>query len=601
MESCLPTNDLAKPFALLTHHHRHTRLDDSRFLVADLLQRRAQVLLMIHIDGGDDGDKRCDDVRRIEATAHTGFQHRDIHRPLGEREEGHDRRHLEERRLGLGDEGLDALIQRTNLLVRDTRSVESDALMETMDVRGRVQTHLHPLFLEDGRKGCTHRSLAVRAGHVHISHAKVRISHLVEKAKGPLQAGLDPEAMHAEQALQYVFCRHVISLSDKRIKGPVRHGAWKLNVRRSFMKRNPKRVLLGMSGGVDSSVAAALLVEEGYEVIGITMKTYRYEDVGGNVGNDSSCCSLDGINDARRVAMQLGIPHYVVDFSGTFREHVIDPFINEYMSGRTPNPCVQCNIHIKWAEMLRKADSLGAEFIATGHYAHIRFDDSRGRYMLSRGGDTRKDQSYALWGLPQEALSRTLFPLSRYSKEQSRQVAERVGLTVAKKKESYEICFIPDNDYNRFLRDNVRDLDASVRGGDVVLDDTVIAKHDGYPFYTVGQRRGLGIAHEEPLFVLNVLSDTNTLVVGTEEKLLHAHLRAKEVNLIGRGDLSVPEELTVKIRYKDEGARAVCSLDERGELTVDFLEPRRAITPGQSLVMYDGDDVIGGGIISERW
>ncbi|MFM7774603.1 MAG: tRNA 2-thiouridine(34) synthase MnmA [Candidatus Kapaibacterium sp.] len=367
------------------------------------------------------------------------------------------------------------------------------------------------------------------------------------------------------------------------------------------MKRNPQRVLLGMSGGVDSSVAAALLVEEGYEVIGITMKTYRYEDVGGNVGNDSSCCSLDGINDARRVALQLGIPHYVVDFSGTFREHVIDPFINEYMSGRTPNPCVQCNIHIKWAEMLRKADSLGAEYIATGHYAQIRFDEDRGRHMLSRGDDMRKDQSYALWGLPQEALSRTLFPLSHYTKERSREVAARVGLNVAAKKESYEICFIPDNDYNRFLRDNVPDLDASVGGGDVRLDGKVIAHHDGFPFYTVGQRRGLGIAHEEPLFVLNVLADSNTLEVGTEEKLLHSHLRATDVNLIGRGDLSEAEELTVKIRYKDEGARARCRIVSDGSLLIDFLEPRRAITPGQSVVLYDGNDVIGGGIIAERW
>jgi tRNA-specific 2-thiouridylase len=367
------------------------------------------------------------------------------------------------------------------------------------------------------------------------------------------------------------------------------------------MKRNPKRVLLGMSGGVDSSVAAALLVEEGYEVIGITMKTYRYEDVGGNVGNDSSCCSLDGINDARRVALQLGIPHYVVDFSSTFREHVIDPFINEYMSGRTPNPCVQCNIHIKWAEMLRKADSLGAEFIATGHYAHIRFDESRERFVLSRGDDTRKDQSYALWGLPQEALSRTIFPLSQYTKEESRQVAERVGLSVAKKKESYEICFIPDNNYNRFLRDNVPALDENVRGGDVILGEKVIAKHEGFPFYTVGQRRGLGIAHEEPLFVLNVLSETNTLEVGTEDKLLHSHLRATGVNLIGRDNLNKPEEFTVKIRYKDEGAQALCSTDSNGDLIINFNEPRRAITPGQSVVMYHGNDVIGGGVIAERW
>ncbi|MBL7997557.1 MAG: tRNA 2-thiouridine(34) synthase MnmA [Candidatus Kapabacteria bacterium] len=367
------------------------------------------------------------------------------------------------------------------------------------------------------------------------------------------------------------------------------------------MKRNSKRVVVGMSGGVDSCTAAALLVEQGYEVIGITIKTYKYEDVGGNVGNDSSCCSLDGINDARKVALQLGIPHYVVDFTEPFREKVIDYFVDDYMDGNTPNPCVQCNRHIKWAEMLRKADSLGAEFIATGHYARIRKDETSGRYILSRGNDNKKDQSYALWGLSQESLSRTIFPLAEMTKEESRAVAERVGLPIARKKESYEICFIPDNDYNRFLRDNVENLDAQVDGGDIVLDGEVIGKHTGFPFYTIGQRRGLGVSHHEPLFVLNVIQETNTLVVGTEEKLLHSHLRANDVNIIKYDSLRDPREFTVKIRYKDDGAPALCHIGDDGLLKVDFLEPRKAITPGQSVVLYEGLDVVGGGVIHERF
>lgn len=365
------------------------------------------------------------------------------------------------------------------------------------------------------------------------------------------------------------------------------------------MKRNPNRVIVGMSGGVDSSVVAALLVEQGYEVIGITIKTYRYEDVGGNVGNDSSCCSLDGINDARRVCMKLGIPHYVVDFSEAFREHVIDYFIDDYMEGNTPNPCVKCNRTIKWREMLKKADALGAEYIATGHYAHIRRDEETGRYYLSRGQDTKKDQSYALWAVEQELLARTLFPLAGYVKEESRQEALRHGLSIASKGESYEICFIPDNNYGRFLRDNAEEA-TTLEGGDIVLDGKVIGKHQGFPFYTVGQRKGLGVSHHEPLFVLNVLPDSNTVEVGTADKLLHRGLVAHTVNMMKYSSLPEPVELTVKIRYKDEGAPAVCSTLPDGTLRIEFAEPRRAITPGQSVVLYEGDDVVGGGII-EKW
>ncbi|MCE2755080.1 MAG: tRNA 2-thiouridine(34) synthase MnmA [Ignavibacteriae bacterium] len=363
------------------------------------------------------------------------------------------------------------------------------------------------------------------------------------------------------------------------------------------MKRNPKRVLVGMSGGVDSSVAACLLHEQGYEVIGITIKTYRYEDVGGNVGNDSSCCSLDGINDARRVCNALGIPHYVVDWSERFKEEVIDYFVEDYLAGNTPNPCVKCNRLIKWGEMLRKADMLGAEWIATGHYANIRKDPATERYVLSRDSDNIKDQSYALWGLKQEHLSRTLFPLTGYTKDRSRADAERFGLTIAKKPESYEICFIPDNDYKRFMRDMVPNLEERAGKGDIVMEGEVIGSHQGYHGFTVGQRKGLGISHPEPLYVLDVLADSNTVLVGTEEHLLSKELVAHSINLIKYAEIDGTKTFTVKIRYKDEGAPADCTMLPDGTLHVKFHEDRKAITPGQSIVLYEGNDVIGGGII----
>ncbi|MBU3741049.1 MAG: tRNA 2-thiouridine(34) synthase MnmA [Candidatus Kapabacteria bacterium] len=364
------------------------------------------------------------------------------------------------------------------------------------------------------------------------------------------------------------------------------------------MRTDPNRVIVGMSGGVDSSVAAGILVEQGYACIGITIKTYRYEDVGGNVGNDSSCCSLDGINDARRICMQLGIPHYTVDFSETFRANVIDYFIDDYMAGNTPNPCVRCNRTIKWREMLRKADSLGAEYIATGHYAMIMHDEQSGRRWIRRSPDAAKDQSYMLWSVEQELLGRTMFPLAGFTKPESRSEAERLGLDIAAKGESYEICFIPDNDYRRFLRDNVDDINDRVGSGPIILDGKVIGTHEGYPFYTVGQRKGLGVSHAEPLYVLNVLPQENAVVVGTEEKLYHRRLTAGDVNLQKYANLREPRQLMVKIRYKDAGCMATCHTDEDGTLHVEFAEPRPAITKGQSVVLYEGDDVVGGGIIT---
>lgn len=360
-----------------------------------------------------------------------------------------------------------------------------------------------------------------------------------------------------------------------------------------------QRVVVGMSGGLDSSVAAALLVEQGYEVIGITIKTYKYEDVGGNVGSETSCCSLDGINDARRVAAALGIPHYVYDFTETFGEEIIDYFKDAYVAGDTPNPCVMCNRKIKWAEMIRRADALGADFISTGHYARLRQEN--GRYILSRGLDKSKDQSYALWAVTQESFARTLFPLADLTKPESREIAHRFNLPVAGKRESYEICFIPDNDYRRFLKENVDGLEEKVAGGDIVRDGEVIGTHEGYPFYTVGQRRGLGISTGEPMFVIGVYPETNQIEVGTPDQLEHRGLTADTLNLIKYENLDEPRRLIAKIRYKDDGTEALCRTLPDGTLDVLFDEPRRAITKGQSVVLYEGDDVVGGGVITGHY
>jgi tRNA-specific 2-thiouridylase len=326
------------------------------------------------------------------------------------------------------------------------------------------------------------------------------------------------------------------------------------------------------------------------------MKTYDYMEVGGIPVNESNCCDLKAVTDARAVADKLGFPHYVVNLREEFSDIVIQNFIDEYLSGRTPNPCVICNRKIKWGAMLEKAEELGAHFIATGHYARVRYDEQRKRYILSRGKYAEKDQSYALWAVMQEALSKTMFPLGGLTKPEVRQLAEHYGLINARKQESFEICFVPDDNYVRFLNEHIPNLQERVSNGDIVQDGKVVGKHNGYPFYTIGQRRNIG-AHKQKMYVTAIDSKTNTIKIGQDAKLHHRTLIADQVNWSGIAGLEGNMRVQAKVRYKDEGTDALVSLEESGKIRVTFDQPKRAITPGQSVVVYDGEDLLCGGVI----
>jgi tRNA-uridine 2-sulfurtransferase len=358
------------------------------------------------------------------------------------------------------------------------------------------------------------------------------------------------------------------------------------------------KVLVAMSGGIDSSVTALMLHEAGYEVIGITMKTWDYASAGGS-RKETGCCSLDSINDARMLAVDKGFPHYILDIRGEFGEHIINNFVEEYLAGRTPNPCVLCNTHIKWEALLKRADQLGCDFIATGHYATVR--EENGRYVISRGKDLNKDQSYVLWGLSQESLKRTIFPLGQFEKPAIRKMAAEAGYEeLANKSESYEICFIPDNDYRSFLKRRVPELEAKVDGGDFVrTDGTIVGKHRGYPFYTIGQRKGLEIALGEPMFVLSINPETNTVVIGTKEELERQTMWVRDYNLVKYAKLPENYQALVKIRYKDAGTMATLT-EEDGKIRVVFHQPVTGVAPGQSAVFYEGDDLVGGGFIDRK-
>lgn len=358
------------------------------------------------------------------------------------------------------------------------------------------------------------------------------------------------------------------------------------------------RILVAMSGGIDSSVAAMMLHDEGYEVVGVTMKTWDYDSSGGS-RKTTGCCSLDDINDARALAVEKGFHHMILDIRAEFGSHIIENFVEEYLAGRTPNPCILCNTHIKWDALLKRADQLGCEFIATGHYANSRQEEN-GRYVVSKGLDEKKDQSYVLWGLSQEALARTRFPLGSFTKPEIRQMAIDQGYeSLAKKNESYEICFVPDNDYRGFLNRKVNGLEEKLNGGKFIdQDGKVIGEHKGYPYYTIGQRKGLGIAFGEPMFVTKIDPVKNEVHLGRQENLMGHSMYVRDVNLQKFESINDGLEVVTKIRYKDKGALSHLFNESDGRTRVDFLHQVSAIAPGQSAVFYDGNDVVGGGFIS---
>ena len=358
------------------------------------------------------------------------------------------------------------------------------------------------------------------------------------------------------------------------------------------------RVLVAMSGGVDSSVAAVMLHEQGYEVIGITMKTWDYASSGSS-SKETGCCSLDSINDARALAVSYGFPHYILDIREEFGNFVIDNFVEEYLAGRTPNPCVLCNTHIKWEALIKRANHLDCEFIATGHYANIREENNR--KIISKGKDESKDQSYVLWGVSQANLSRTMLPLGKFHKSEIKQMAIDMGqVALAAKSESYEICFVPDNDYRAFLNNKVPGLAQQVAGGNFVLQDgTVLGQHKGYPFYTVGQRKGLEIALGEPMFVLDIQPDKNEVVLGKIGELEKQEAIVRGFNLVKYENILTPIDSLTKIRYKDKGTLSSI-VQEADYMKVDFYSPVSGLAPGQSAVFYEGNDLIGGGIISKQ-
>ena len=353
------------------------------------------------------------------------------------------------------------------------------------------------------------------------------------------------------------------------------------------------RVVVGMSGGVDSSVAAYLLKEQGYDVIGVTMQIWQEEDAC-SVEENGGCCGLSAVEDARRVASALEIPYYVMNFKKEFRENVIDYFTDEYLSGRTPNPCIACNRYVKWEALLNRSMAIGAEYIATGHYARIE-RLANGRYTLRRSATLAKDQTYALYNLTQEQLAHTLMPVGAYAKDEIRSIAEKIGLLVADKPDSQDICFVPDGDYASFIRENTgREIP---EGNFVTPDGKILGRHKGIIHYTVGQRKGLGLALGYPAFVLEIRPDTNEVVIGTYEESLTHTVRADRINFMSVEDLTEPRRVFAKIRYNHKGAW--CTVEKTGEdeIVCRFEEPQRAVTPGQAVVLYDREYVLGGGTI----
>jgi tRNA-uridine 2-sulfurtransferase len=368
---------------------------------------------------------------------------------------------------------------------------------------------------------------------------------------------------------------------------------------------NTKTIAVAMSGGVDSSTVAAMLRAQGYEVIGLTMQLWNQRRLAGHPGMPEAvhgrCCSLDDVYDARRVAETLGIPYYVVNHEERFERDVVRPFVEEYLSGRTPIPCSLCNNHLKFDQLLIVAQQIGAEALATGHYARVEFDDRAGRWLLKRASDVSKDQTYFLFGLSQEQLSRTLFPLGEITKPHVRELARKHGLALAEKPDSQEICFVPGGDYKNFLDAYLTEQGESLpdTAGELVTSSgEVIGEHDGIHHFTVGQRKGLGVATGSPLYVLQIKGDTRQVIVGDQEQLYSRTLRAHRVNFISIDELREPMRVSIKIRHRHEAAPAVIEKSGADEIVATFDEPQRAITPGQAAVFYDGEVVVGGGWIA---
>jgi tRNA-specific 2-thiouridylase len=352
------------------------------------------------------------------------------------------------------------------------------------------------------------------------------------------------------------------------------------------------RVVVAMSGGVDSSVAAALLAEQGYDVVGLSMQLY---DQRAEPGAWGSCCSLDDLHDARRVAATIGIPHYLLNFEAAFRETVVDNFVSEYAAGRTPIPCVHCNAQLKFATLVDRAAGLDAAWVATGHYARVEYDEERRQYTLRRGVDAQKDQSYFLFSLTQDQLARAVFPVGHLTKPDVRAHAARLGLPVADKPDSHEICFIPDGQTAAFVE---RAMSEEPLAGDVVdSGGRVLGRHAGVHRFTVGQRRGLGVASRSPLYVLRLEPATARVVVGPRDELGGRTLTASQVNWISGQVPDGPRRVTARIRHRHADAAALVTPDDSGRAHVAFDEPQLAITPGQAVVFYDGDEVVGGGWI----
>lgn len=355
-----------------------------------------------------------------------------------------------------------------------------------------------------------------------------------------------------------------------------------------------KRVVVAMSGGVDSSVAAALLKEQGHDVIGVTMQIWNNGgDQRPESGDRKSCCALAAVEDARRVANMLDIPYYVMNFADVFQRKVVDDFISEYNLGRTPNPCVKCNQHVKFDALLKKVKELDADYIATGHYAKV--EKKGDKYLLKKAEDQNKDQSYALYALDQEVLSQILLPLGDITKQETREIAKKLGFANAQKEESQEICFIPDNDYAGFFK---KVSPETVKAGPIMdIQGNIIGMHGGIQFFTIGQRKGMGLSRPEPTYVVKIDQKTNTLIVGGRGDVLGDDLIVSKINWINRDKASSLRKAKVKIRYNSPEAEAEILLLEQGKIRVMFKEPQFAITPGQSAVIYDGDEVVGGGVI----